>query len=255
MAKLLGGKGNVVVLRYQEGSASTTNRENGFLDAIKKNPGIKIVSDNQYAAPPPRARSPPARTCSPRNKASAGGIDGIFCPNESTTFGMLLALQKAGLAGKVKLVGFDSSDKLDRGPPTTGTIDGLVRAEPDEHGLPRGQDDEPSTSRARRSRARIDTGASLVTKENLDDPGDQGAARSPTSRSGSRNNLPAPRLVTRDIRKAFGPTVALGWRELFGRALVEVHALIGENGAGKSTLMNVLAGALTAGCGRDTARR
>src|SRR5262249_13733794 len=48
VVRLLGGKGNVVVLRYNEGSASTTNRENGFLDVVKKTPGIKIVSDNQY---------------------------------------------------------------------------------------------------------------------------------------------------------------------------------------------------------------
>ena len=39
-------------------------------------------------------------------------MDGIFCPNESTTFGMLLALEKAKLAGKVKFFGFDSSEKL-----------------------------------------------------------------------------------------------------------------------------------------------
>src|SRR5215471_12796703 len=40
MAKLLGDKGNVILLRYQEGSASTTNRESGFLDAIKAHSGI-----------------------------------------------------------------------------------------------------------------------------------------------------------------------------------------------------------------------
>jgi ribose transport system substrate-binding protein len=46
MSKLLSGKGKVVMLRYQEGSASTQNRENGFLDAIKKSPGIQLLSDN-----------------------------------------------------------------------------------------------------------------------------------------------------------------------------------------------------------------
>jgi ribose transport system substrate-binding protein len=49
VAKMIGDKGNVVVLRYQEGSASTQNREKGFLEAIKQKPDIKIVSDNQYA--------------------------------------------------------------------------------------------------------------------------------------------------------------------------------------------------------------
>src|SRR6187401_1036849 len=41
MAKLLGNKGNVILLRYQTGSASTEEREAGFLDALKKFPDIK----------------------------------------------------------------------------------------------------------------------------------------------------------------------------------------------------------------------
>src|SRR2546428_5495301 len=47
MGRLLGGKGNVILLRYQVGSASTEARENGFLDALKtKYPEIKIISSD-----------------------------------------------------------------------------------------------------------------------------------------------------------------------------------------------------------------
>src|SRR5256885_1903013 len=49
MVRLLGDKGKIVVLRYAPGSASTTNREEGFLDVIKKHKGIEVVSSNQYA--------------------------------------------------------------------------------------------------------------------------------------------------------------------------------------------------------------
>ena len=118
-----------MVLRYQEGSASTTNRENGFLDAIKKNPGIKIVSDNQYGGATTETAFSTSENLLSATKAGEGGVDGIFCPNESTTFGMLLALEKSGIAGKPKFVGFDSSVKLVDGL-KQGHIDGLVLQNP-----------------------------------------------------------------------------------------------------------------------------
>src|SRR5690349_20146339 len=49
LAKLLGGKGNVILLRYAAGSASTEARETGFLDALKKHPEIKLISSDQHA--------------------------------------------------------------------------------------------------------------------------------------------------------------------------------------------------------------
>ena len=50
MGQLLNGKGKVLVLRYAEGSASTTEREEGFLTEIKaKFPEIELVSTDQYA--------------------------------------------------------------------------------------------------------------------------------------------------------------------------------------------------------------
>ena len=50
LGQVMNGKGNVLVMRLQEGSASTEEREKGFLDRIKSGfPGIKVVSSDQYA--------------------------------------------------------------------------------------------------------------------------------------------------------------------------------------------------------------
>ena len=60
---LLGGKGRVLVLRYQVGSASTEAREAGFFKAIAKAPGITIVSQDQYSGPTVIRRSRRLRMC------------------------------------------------------------------------------------------------------------------------------------------------------------------------------------------------
>src|SRR5437667_8485936 len=50
LGELLGGKGKVILLRYAEGSASTQDREDGFLQEIKqKYPNIELLSTDQYA--------------------------------------------------------------------------------------------------------------------------------------------------------------------------------------------------------------
>src|SRR5262249_27874934 len=50
MGKLLNGQGNIILLRYAVGSASTEQREAGFLDTLKTNfPGLKVISSDQHA--------------------------------------------------------------------------------------------------------------------------------------------------------------------------------------------------------------
>jgi ribose transport system substrate-binding protein len=167
LGKALGGSGKVLVLRYQEGSASTMGREQGFLEKLKaSSPGITIVSDNQYGGATTESARSAAVNLLAAHKAAEGGVTGVFCPNESTTFGMLLALQQAGLAGKVKLVGFDASEKLVQGL-REGQIEALVVQNPLRMGelavkALRG------AIRGEKQEARVDTGSTVVTRATME---------------------------------------------------------------------------------------
>ena len=168
LGALLSGKGNVIVLRYQEGSASTHNREEGFLEAIRKFPEIKVLSDNQYGGATTESAFAASENLLLAQNAAKGQLQGAFCPNESTTFGMLLALEKAGIAGKLRFIGFDSSAKLVEAI-RAGKLDGLVLQNPFNMGY-LAVKTLVSHLKHEKIESRIDTGASLVDKANMDQP-------------------------------------------------------------------------------------
>ena len=163
LAKILGGKGKVAVLRYMEGSASTTERETGFLEAAKAG-GLEVVSDNQYAG----ATADTALKASENFLSTGKAPDGLFCPNESSVVGMLKALKAAGLAGKVKLVGFDSSESLVEAL-KTGELHATVVQNPVKMGYlaVKAMVDHLAQRPIER---RVDTGATLVSKETMERP-------------------------------------------------------------------------------------
>jgi ribose transport system substrate-binding protein len=124
LAAELGGKGKVIVLRFQQGSASTTQREEGALAALAKHSGIEVVSKDQYAGDEQKAKAAAAALLLAHPDAT-----GVFCPNESTTHGFLVALQQSGKAGTMKFTGFDASEALVKGL-EQGHIHGLVLQDP-----------------------------------------------------------------------------------------------------------------------------
>jgi ribose transport system substrate-binding protein len=168
MIQMLGDTKTVIVLRYQEGSASTQNREKGFLDAIKAKPEIAILSDNQYGGATTESAFAKSEGLLLAQKAQTGAVGGIFTPNESTTFGMLQALKKSNVNKKVKLVGFDASEKLVQAL-RDGDIDGLVVQNPFNMGY-LAVKTMAQHLRGKAVEKRIDTGARLVKRTDLDDP-------------------------------------------------------------------------------------
>jgi ribose transport system substrate-binding protein len=163
MVNILGNSGKVGVLRYQVGSDSTTQREEGFLDYVRNNSSLEIVIDSQYGGV----------TVGESIQKSEGildvlrQLDGIFCPTEPTASGLVIALRKHGLAGQLKVIGFDSSDELLEGV-RNAEIDSLVLQEPRKMAY-LAVETMVRHLRGEEVQRRIDTGARLITLENMNE--------------------------------------------------------------------------------------
>lgn len=163
MGEKLGGKGNVVMLRYNQGSESTHQREEGFLEAIKAFPEIKVISSDQYAGTTTESAMDKAQQVFNRY---GDQINGIFAVCEPNAEGVLRALEDRKLAGKVVFVGFDSSDAMAMAL-REGKLSAIVLQDPVQMGYLaiesmvksiRGETVEPF----------VDTGVFVATAENID---------------------------------------------------------------------------------------
>jgi ribose transport system substrate-binding protein len=107
MGEVLGGKGLVAVVTDTPGSASTSERDAGFIDEIRtKFPGIRLL-ETQYCETS-RAK---ARTIVENLLTAHTDLAGVFSDHENATVGAALAL-KSRNGRNVKLVGFDASEPL-----------------------------------------------------------------------------------------------------------------------------------------------
>ena len=164
MGKLLHGQGKVLLLRYQEGVASTHAREEGFVDKLKSvYPGIELISSNQFAGPTRETARQASENLLTRY---SGQIQGVFTPNESSTAGMLLALQDINKAGQVVFIGFDVSETF-LAAMRNRQLQGIVVQNPFRMGE-LGVKIMVDHLQGRQVAPRIDTGVMLVTPDNLE---------------------------------------------------------------------------------------
>lgn len=165
LGKLLGGKGRVLLLPYAQGSASTENREKGFLAAIKTFPGISILSANQYGGPTTDTAYKTSQNLLARYGKQA---DGVFASNETNTRGMRLALKDANLLHKVKFVGFDAAaDLVDA--LKANEIQALVVQNPFKMGEI-GVTNVVASIKGQKVDKTVDTGVAVVTPDNMTQP-------------------------------------------------------------------------------------
>ena len=108
LAVALNRRGNVILTKFVQNSASTDARARGFRETLrKKYPNIKIVAEQYTLGTVEDARQ---KTVDMLTKTR--NVDGVFAVNQPAAVGAFKAIQNQNLAGKIKYVGFDSDPVL-----------------------------------------------------------------------------------------------------------------------------------------------
>jgi len=161
MVELLKEKGKVAVFQLKKKVRSTTERENGFLAALKSYPNIEIIETHIFAGPTAEmAKSEAIQLL--KNHAD---VSGIFTINENTTVGMMQALRQLKWEGKKHFIGFDSNPKVVDAL-RTGEIEAIAVQNPFQMGY-MGVKNAYAAIKSEGYSKKIDTKISLINKDSL----------------------------------------------------------------------------------------
>jgi len=168
LAKLLGGKGRVMCMRFVQGTGSTEARAKGFLEAAQA-AGLTVVAH-------PHAEDATVAGCKKTAMNTLEGLvkqgrlelDGIFACNDRSSLGVLEALEdlaKSGVQIQVRFVGFDFTPRLVEGV-MKDQIDALVVQNPYKMGY-MAVEVLVKHLRGEKVEKFYDTGVQVVTKQRL----------------------------------------------------------------------------------------
>ena len=96
MLKTLNGKGNFIILEGVKGALTNTDRVRGFNDALKENPGAKVL-----ASQPANYQRLQALQVMENLLQSHPQIDGVLAANDAMAMGAIEALEGANRTAKV----------------------------------------------------------------------------------------------------------------------------------------------------------
>jgi ribose transport system substrate-binding protein len=102
LIKYLGGKGDVIILEGVPGSSVAQERKKGFDDAIKENPGIKVLV-SQTA----RFQRKIGMEVMENLLQRFPKFDGLMCANDEMALGAIQAIKASGRMGQIKIASFD----------------------------------------------------------------------------------------------------------------------------------------------------
>ena len=165
LALAMGDKGKVAVLSFVKGSQSSDDRERGFLEQIKKHPGITVVDPIYYDNSNPTD----ALNQSQNILTAHPDIAGIFATNEPGGIGAGNYLQQRKLAGKIKLVAYDSSDEEVKFL-QDGTAQALIVQDPYQMGYKGVKTVVKAIKKQPLESKFIDSGVNVITKDNMNTP-------------------------------------------------------------------------------------
>jgi ribose transport system substrate-binding protein len=164
LANMMKRRGKVVMLRYAVSKSNLSNREDGFLEAISKYEGISIIEKKRFVS----GTIDEAMNECLKMEEKLREADGIFCSYEQSTMGMLQALRKLNLAGKVKFMGFDTPapavEALKK-----GEISGLVAQDPPQIGF-HSVKAMVDYLRGKKISTTIDVPVQIITRDNINKP-------------------------------------------------------------------------------------
>ncbi|MCL6558978.1 MAG: substrate-binding domain-containing protein [Firmicutes bacterium] len=104
LIRLVGDDCKVAVMSFIKGAASADQREEGFFNIVDRHPGIKIVAKEYCFSDESLAESLTRKII-----GENGDIDAFVCLNAYGVVGTARAIKHMNLAGKVKIIGFDST--------------------------------------------------------------------------------------------------------------------------------------------------
>lgn len=163
LADLLGSKGELGLIPFVPGAATSELRERGFKEGIQAYPDMPLVAVNYSQSDVGTAMNVTSDMLT-----AHPDIVGIFATNEPSAIGAAQALRAAGKAGQVKLVAFDATGEQITAL-REGVIHALIVQNPFKMGY-EGVKSAVSVLKGESVPARIDTGVTVVTLENIDTP-------------------------------------------------------------------------------------
>lgn len=155
-------EGDVALITSLPGVGSAEQRAKGFKEEIAtKYPGLKLVADKVADG-----MATTALNIMTDLITSNPDLRGVFASNLIMAQGAGQAIAENHIANKIKLVGFDSDDKL-VGLLKDGNIAALIVQDPYRMGY-EGVKTALAASKGEKVPAAVDTGVNTITKENLD---------------------------------------------------------------------------------------